>query len=100
MKPLLLAVTVIFAFACSPLFAQIGAGKPGPLANDSITAVLLANTDQVVELHLKSGEKISGKVAKVGSTIVHLSQVTGMELFDADIQIADISAIVARVKKG
>lgn len=97
MKPLLLTFTVVWALACSDLFAQSGAGVS---ASDSIVAVLKANTDQVVEVHLKSGEKIGGKVAKVASTLVHLSQVTGMELFDADIQIADISAIVARAKKG
>lgn len=100
MKTSLLTITVIFAFACSQLFAQIGDVKPGAPGSDSIAAVLQANTNQTVELHLKSGEKIGGKVTKVGTTVVHLSQVTGMELFDADIEIADISAIVARAKKG
>ena len=96
MKSLLLTFTVIFAFACSDLFAQIGAGV---MAEDSIAAVLHANTNQVVELHLKSGEKIGGKVAKLGAKIVHLSQVTGMEMFDADVEIADIAAVLARAKK-
>ena len=99
MKPLLLTFTVVLALAGSDLFAQTGVGAAAT-TYDSIVAVLKANADQVVEVHLKSGEKIGGKVAKVGSKIVHLSQVTGMELFDADVEIADISAVVARTKKG
>jgi hypothetical protein len=67
---------------------------------------LLANRAQIaqkrgvgkgVELHLRSGEKMGGKVAGVTENVVHLSNLTGAEFFDAFIDVKDISAVVVRV---
>ena len=50
-----------------------------------------------VELHLRSGEKLGGKVAQVTDSIVHLSNLAGAEYFDAFVDAKDISAVVVRV---
>jgi len=59
-------------------------------------SVLQTRTGQTVELRLKSGEKISGKVASVGDQIVHLTALTGLEMYEASVTISDISAVVVR----
>jgi hypothetical protein len=52
---------------------------------------------KAVELHLRSGEKMGGKVTGVTDNVVHLSNLIGAEFFDAFIDAKDISAVVVRV---
>ncbi|MEA3207990.1 MAG: hypothetical protein QOE70_1047 [Chthoniobacter sp.] len=66
--------------------------------NDAVPVVLARQGGKVVELRLKSGEKIGGKVEKVGAKLVHLSQITGAEFFEAVVLLDDISAVVVRAK--
>lgn len=47
---------------------------------------------------MKSGEKIGGKVEKVGDKLVHLSQLTGAEFFDAAVDTSDVAAVIVRTK--
>ncbi len=69
-------------------------------AKDSTQAtVLQSQSGKQVELRLKSGDKISGKVAAVGDNLVHLTVLTGMEMFEATVSISDISAVVVRTAK-
>jgi hypothetical protein len=62
-------------------------------------AVLLRQVGQAVELRMRSGEKIGGKLDKVNEKLAHLSQLTGAEYFDAVVNIDDIAAVVVRAKK-
>jgi hypothetical protein len=96
MKRFSLFGAILFAFACANVFAQ---GKIDLQTSDTILGILQKNVGQVVELRMNSGEKISGKVEKVGDKLVHLSQLTGAEFFDAAVDTADVSAVVVRTKK-
>jgi hypothetical protein len=96
MKRLSLIIVVTLAFVCSNLFAQ---GKIDLQPGDTILSILQKNTGQMVELRMKSGEKIAGKVEKIGDKLVHLSQLTGAEFFDAAVDTADVAAVVIRAKK-
>jgi hypothetical protein len=40
---------------------------------------------------------MGGKIAQVTDNIVHLSNLTGAEYFDAFVDMKDISAVVVRV---
>jgi hypothetical protein len=95
MKNLSLLVAVLLAFACSDLIAQ---NKIDLQPSDTIISILQRNTGQTVELRMKSGEKIGGKVEKVGDKLVHLSQLTGAEFFDAAVDTADVAAVIIRTK--
>lgn len=67
-----------------------------------IASAILLHAGQVVELRLTSGEKIGGKVERIegsGDQIVHLTQLTGAEFFEADVRIEHVSAVVVRTKK-
>ena len=96
MKRLSLLVACLLAIASCDLFAQ---SKIDLQAGDTILSILQKNTGQTVELRMKSGEKIGGKVEKVGDKVVHLSQLTGAEFFDAAVDTADIAAVLVRTSK-
>jgi hypothetical protein len=95
MKRSSLVLAFVFAFVCSDLFAQ---GKIDLQPSDTIIGILQKNVGQVVELRMKSGEKIAGKIEKVGDKLVHLSQLTGAEFFDAAVDTADVAAVIVRTK--
>jgi hypothetical protein len=80
--------------AATPLFADSGlALQPG----DSIASILKRQVGQKIELRLNSGEKIAGKLESVGDNAVAISNLTGMELFEAVVAINAINAVVARI---
>ena len=66
---------------------------------DSMRTVLERQVGQVVDLRLKSGEKISGKLEKVTDKLAHISQLTGAEFFDGVVDIDAVAAVALRTKK-
>lgn len=91
--------TALFALTCltlsSSAFAQ---GKVDYQPADTIKSVLDRQVGQKVELRFGSGEKIAGKVEKVGEKTVHLSAITGLEFFDAVVAIEEVAAVLVRTK--
>jgi len=67
-------------------------------ANDTIRTVLERQVGKPVELRLKSGEKIGGKLAKVTDRLAHLSQLTDADFYDAAVEIDSIAVVVVRVR--
>jgi hypothetical protein len=93
MKPLLLAL------ACSAfLTTAFAQGKVDFQSSDSIKTILERQTGQKVELRLTSGEKLAGKVEKVGDKTVHLSAIAGQEFFDAVVVLEEVTAVLVRTK--
>jgi hypothetical protein len=84
---------IVAAVACSSLPAQ---EKPALQPNATVLGILQGNAGKAVELHLRSGEKIGGRVSQVTDNIVYLSHLTGAEFFDAFVDVKDISAVVVR----
>ena len=94
MKHLLLLVTVVAISASCSVFAQ---EKTALQATATVASLLAGSAGKSVELHLRSGEKMGGTVAQVTDNIVHLSNLTGAEYFDAFVDVKDVSAVVVRV---
>ncbi len=90
----LLLGIIAAAISCSSLLAQ---EKTALQSNATVLSLLQGSAGKTVELHLRSGEKLGGKVAQVTDNIVHLSNLTGAEYFDAFVDAKDISAVVIRV---
>lgn len=67
--------------------------------NDTMQSVLQHQVGQSVELRMRSGEKIGGKLEKVNEKVAHLTQLTGAEYFEAAVAVEDIAAVVVRAKK-
>jgi hypothetical protein len=93
---LLPRLLVIFVLALGSLRAADSSIDFKP--DDTIANILRQQAGQVVELRLTSGEKIGGKVDKVGDTLVHLTQLTGQEFFEAVVDLESVSAVVVRAK--
>ena len=92
MKRYLLHVgMIITAITCASSFAQ---DKASLQPNATVVSLLQGSTGKSVELHLRSGEKMGGKIAQVTDNIVHLSNLTGAEYFDAFVDVKDISAVM------
>ena len=90
----LIFVVILTAVICANSFAQ---DKASLQSNATVVSLLQGSVGKSVELHLRSGEKMGGKVAQVTENIVHLSNLTGAEYFDAFVDVKDISAVVVRV---
>lgn len=67
--------------------------------NDHIKNLLEREIDLPVKLRLRSGAEIGGTVARVGVNVVQISEVAGLEFYDAVININDISAVLFKVRK-
>jgi hypothetical protein len=89
----LLVATIITAVICASSFAQ---DKASLQPNATVVSLLQGSAGKSVELHLRSGEKMGGKIAQVTDNIVHLSNLTGAEYFEAFVDVKDISAVVVR----
>jgi hypothetical protein len=89
----LLLGIIVAAIACSSLPAQ---EKPAVQPNATVISILQGSAGKAVDLHLRSGEKIGGRVGQVTDNIVYLSHLTGAEFFDAFVDVKDISAVVIR----
>jgi hypothetical protein len=95
MKPCSLLIGIIVtAVTCASSLAQ---DKATLQSNATVAGILQGSAGKSVELHLRSGEKMGGKVAQVTDNIVHLSNLTGAEYFDAFVDMKDVSAVVVRV---
>ena len=96
MKNAALKTLALLTFATALNAATPADTAPVPAKDASQNTVLQARTGQQVELRLKSGDKISGKVVSVGDQLVHLTALTGMEMYEATVTLSDISAVVVR----
>ena len=83
----------------------VGEGRVNGFRGQSVhefRKFLMERPGGVVELlhHLLVGAfGIGGKVEKVGDKLVHLSQLSGAEFYDAAVDLGAISAVIVRVKK-
>jgi hypothetical protein len=89
----LLLGIIIAAVTCSSLLAQ---EKAALQPNVTVLSILQGNAGKTIELHLRSGEKIGGRVGQVTDNVVYLSHLTGAEFYDAFVDVKDISAVVIR----
>ena len=94
---------ILLVVSCLSLPALAGAADAdkNPLqirGTDTIRSVLEQQSGKAVKLRLKSGQELGGTVARFGSGVVQLSQVSGMEYFDAVVSIDDITAVLVRTR--
>lgn len=65
---------------------------------DAMKAILEQQIGKRVKVKLCSGQDVEGKVAKVGSHAVQLTELVGMELFDATVTLKDMVAVIVRAR--
>lgn len=74
-------------------------GKFDVQENDTITSLLTRQKGEIVQLYLKSGEKVAGRVEMVGTHLVHVLQLVGERSYESAVSIGEISAIVVPAKR-
>lgn len=63
---------------------------------DAVRQALEQQQGKRVKVKLVSGQDLDGKVAKVGSQVVVLSELSGMEFFDATVRLDQVAAVLVR----
>ena len=95
MKEVLTSILMTVALLAPSAFAQ---SKLALQPNDTVRTVLERQVGKPVDLRMKSGEKIAGKLEKVTDKLVHISQLTDADFYDAAVEIDSIAAVVVRVR--
>jgi hypothetical protein len=95
MKRFSFILALLLVATCADLSAQ---NKIDMQSDTTFLSILQGSTGQTVELRLRSGEKMAGKLEKVTDQVVHLSQLTGAEFFEAFVDTKEIAAVVIRAK--
>lgn len=65
-------------------------------APDNVRQALEHNVGKRVKLKLVSGQDIEGQVAKAGTQAVLLTELAGMEFFDATVRVDQVAAVIVR----
>ncbi len=65
---------------------------------DVIRQTLEQQLGKKVKVRLESGQDLEGKVSKVGVHAVQLTELTGMEFFEATIKLEEVAAVIVRVR--
>jgi hypothetical protein len=91
---LLLLVTIIAAAPCCSVLAQ---EKTALQPNATVVGLLQGSAGKNCGTPLEIWRENGGKVAQVTDNVVHLSNLTGAEYFDAFVDVKDVSAVVVRV---
>lgn len=65
---------------------------------DVIKQLLDQHVGKRVKVKLESGQDLEGKIAKVGSHAVHLTELSGMEFFDAMVKLDEVATVIVRVR--
>jgi len=98
MKKLMIIPVVLVSCLGIAAEAAEKAGRTAIQPTDNMRTILAADVGKSVKLRLRSGNEVSGKITRVGNGIVQISEVSGMEFFDAIVNIDDISAMLIRVR--
>jgi hypothetical protein len=93
MKIAALVSTTMFATA----MATASLAEPLAVGADAtIEKILAAQVGQSVTLRTEGAEELTGKVKSVSSEVVHLSELSGKEFFDAVVATDSITSVVIR----
>lgn len=81
-------------FVAPTLRAQLSQGDLN--SPEATRAVLDQQVGKRARVKLVSGQDLEGQVSRVGSQAVYLTELTGMEFYDATVRIDQIAAVIVR----
>ncbi len=65
---------------------------------DAVRMTLEQQQGKRVKVKLTSGQDLDGKVTKVGSQALVLTELSGMEFFDATVRLDQVAAVILRAR--
>jgi hypothetical protein len=90
------AAAVLSCLPAAPALAQDA--KLEVRGADTVRTVLERQVGKRVSLVLTNGPEVGGVVTVVGDKVVHLSELTGREFFDAVVPLEHIAAVLIRTR--
>ena len=94
--PSTLAIAILLVALSLPAGAQDV--KLEVRSNDTVRTVLERQVGKRVSVVLTTGPELAGVVTSVGDKVVHLSELTGREFFDAVVNLDQVGAVVIRTR--
>ncbi len=67
--------------------------------HESMKEILTRYKGKQVRIHLKTAGELEGNLNEVGDEVLQLTELSGMEYYDAIVRIASISAVILRAKR-
>jgi hypothetical protein len=90
------AITVFFATSEFTLMSSaLAQDAPAPPA--SIKAALEQQSGKRAKVRLVSGQDLEGRVQSVGTDVVIISELAGMEFFGATVRLDQVAAVISRM---
>lgn len=89
-----ICMTIAFTGVVPRALAQ--AGQVDLNAADAMRQTLQQQVGKRVKLKLSSGQDLEGQLAKVGTQAVALTELTGVEFFDATVRLDEVAAVIVR----
>lgn len=87
------------ALLATVVLAAPAAAEPLAVGADAtIEKILAAQVGKSVTVRTGCSEEMTGKVKSVSSELLHLSELSGKEFFDAVIATEDITSVVIRTR--
>ncbi|GAB1722822.1 MAG: hypothetical protein GDA65_10170 [Nitrospira sp. CR1.1] len=65
-------------------------------SQEAVRQTLESQAGKRVKVKLLSGQDLDGKVAKVGAQALVLTELSGMEFFDATVRLDQVAAVIVR----
>ena len=94
----LVAVTFVLTLGLLAPDAQAQDAKLDVKSGDTVRSILERHVGKRVGLVVTNGPELTGVVTTVGDKVVHLSELTGREFFDAVIALDHVAGVVVRVR--
>jgi hypothetical protein len=92
---IVLALSLAVCLSASAVAAQ---DKLEVKSADTVKSVLERHAGKRVGVVLHTGQELTGVVTSVGDKVVHLSELSGREFFDAVVSLDRIGAVVIRTR--
>ena len=94
----LAAVTLLATLSVFAPDAPAQESKLEVKSNDTVRSILERNVGKRVALVVANGPELSGVVTAVGDRLVHLSELSGRDFFDAAVALDHVVAVIVRVR--
>ena len=67
-------------------------------SGDTVRSILERHVGKRVALVVTNGPELTGVVTAVGDRLVHLSELSGRDFFDAAVALDHVAAVIVRVR--
>jgi hypothetical protein len=93
-----LGIIALVLISWAPLRVAAQDTKLEVKSTDTVRTLLERQIGKRISVVLTTGPELAGVVVSVGDKVVHLSELTGREFFDAVVNLEQVGAVIIRVR--